>query len=134
MQARIGQRTNHGRNPNTNDHALGMGARHHAFCPQRVHNGNVAFHAECRHVQHGGETHCLKQEGFEVAAALPQQEGVVTPQFVQLQWHAKDEHQQVGNSQAEQVEVSGCAHDWVACDHSTGERVPHCPDTEDQQI
>lgn len=134
MKARIGQRTNHRCKPNTDDHTLGMGTCDHTFCPEWVHNSNVALYAECRHVQHRGKTHRLKEEGFKVAATLPKQEGVVTPQFIQLQGHAKDEHQQVRHGQAEQVEVGGCAHDWVACDHSTGESVPHSSHAEDQQV
>lgn len=99
-----------------------------------MHDGNVALHTERCHVQHGGETHRLKQEGSEVAATLPEQEGVVTPQFIELQRHAENGHQQVGHGQTEQVEVGGCAHDWVACDHSAGKRVPHCSHAEDQQV
>lgn len=84
MQTGVWHSTQHGQHPQHEDDPLDVGACGHVFDFERVHHGYVALHAECSDVEDRSKAHRLKQEGFKVAASLPEQEGVVLPHVVEL--------------------------------------------------
>ena len=84
MQAGVWHGTQHGKHPQHEDDPLDVSTCGHVFDFEGVHHSHVALHAERRHIEDGGEADGLKQEGFEVATPLPEQEGVVLPHVVEL--------------------------------------------------
>lgn len=134
MQARVGQCAQHRHPPHQQNDPLSMGAGHDVLGPQGVHHGDVALDAERRHVEDGRQANGLEEEGFEVAAAAAQEEGVVLPQLVQLQRHAEQQDQQVRHRQAEQVIIGRRPHHFVARDDGARQHVAHDAQDEDDEV
>jgi len=84
MQTGVRHSTQHGQHPQDDDHPLDVSTCGHVFDFEGVQHRHVALHAERCDNEDGGEADGLKQEGFEVATSLPEQEGVVLPHLVEL--------------------------------------------------
>lgn len=97
-----------------------------------VEDGYVALHADCGDAEDGGEASGLKEGRLEVAAHGPKQEGVVTPHLIDFQGHPKEQDQEVGDSQAEEVVVGGCLHSLVPENHQTHQEIASDPDHKNQ--
>lgn len=95
---------------------------------------HVALHAHRGDAEDGGKAHGLKEGRLEVAAHEPKQEGVVAPHLVDFQGHPKEQDQEVGDGQAEEVVVGGCLHSLVPKNHQAHQEVANDPHYKNQCI
>lgn len=134
MQRCVGDGTDHGSHPHNGDDPPGVLVRGQVPCFEWVQHSYVPFHAQSRDIEDGGEAEGLKEERLKVAAALPKGEGVVLPQFVNLQGHSKQKHKEVRQSKAHQVEVGGVSHFFVHHHHGAREQVPRQASDKDDKV
>lgn len=134
VQRCVGDSTDHGHHPDDADYPFDVLVRWQVPGFKWVQNSNVPFNTQSGDVEDGGEAHGLQEEGLEVAAALPERERIILPQFVDLQGHPEQEHEQVWQSQAQQVQVGGVSHFLVPRHHCAREQVSRQADEEDEQV
>lgn len=134
MQRCVGDGTDHWHNPHIGDDPLGVLISWQVTCFERVQHGDVPLHAQNCDIEDGGKADRLKEEGLEVAANLAKGEGVVLPQFVNLQGHPKQKHEEVRQSQAHQVEVGGVLHLLVPRYYRACEQISRQTGEEDEKV
>lgn len=134
MQGRVGDSTDHWHDPDDGDHPFGVLVGWQVPGFKGVKHGDVPLDAQSGDVEDGGEANGFKEEGLEVAAALPKREGVVLPQFVNLQGHPKQKHKEVWQSQAQKIKVGGVSHFLVPCYHRARQQIPRQAHEEDEEV
>lgn len=134
VQRRIGYGADHRGRPHNGDDPLGVPVGGQVARFEGVQHGDVPLRTQGRDVEDGGEAEGLKEEGLEVAAALPEGEGVILPQLVNLQGHPEQKHEKVRQGEAHQVEVGGVSHFFVQHHHGAGQQVPRQASDEDEKV
>lgn len=134
MQRRVGYGADHRGHPHDCDDPLGVPVGGEVPRFEGVQHGYVPFCTQSCDIEDGGEAEGLKEEGLEVAAALPEGEGVVLPQLVDLQRHSKQKHKKVRQGKAHQVEVGGVSHFFVQHHHGARQQVSRQASDEDNKV
>lgn len=97
-----------GGDPDAADELLGAAAGHDALGFEGVADGHVALHAQAGDVERRGISAGVPQEIVTLADGPPESPGVVDPdEVVELDGHAEEEDEEVGEGEAGQVVVHG---------------------------
>lgn len=97
-----------GGDPDAADELLGAATGHDALGFERVADGHVALHAEAGDVERRGVGAGVPEEVVALADGPPKSPGVMDPdEVVELDGHAEEEDEEVGEGEAGQVVVHG---------------------------
>lgn len=97
-----------GGDPDAADKLLGAAAGHDALGFEGVADGHVALHAEAGDVERRGVGAGVPEEVVAFADGSPESPGVMDPdEVVELDGHAEEEDEEVGEGEAGQVVVHG---------------------------
>lgn len=134
MNAGIGQGEQHREAPDDAEDPEGAPPGALQLGAEGVENGHVALHADRGDAEDGGEAHGLKEGRLEVASHGPKQEGVVAPHLIDFQGHPKEQDEEVGDGQAEEVVVGGGLHSLVPQDHQAHQEITNDSHRKNQRI